>query len=209
MNAQNDPALRSRVARRPLVPIGSTAAVLLLLLLAAVSEHGIGEEALRSTLRGTARIAVVLFSLTFATSSLHRLLRSKPTKWLLANRRYLGLSFALAHTIHLLSLMALAICFPDPFLDDLDSPTLIGGGLAYAFLFAMVATSSDAAFKKLGACRWRGLHTFGSYYIWSIFAVSYIPLAAESAGAVPYAAMLAIALLLRMGRLFHEFRNSA
>jgi hypothetical protein len=41
----------------------------------------------------------------------------------------------------LLSLVALAIWFPDPFFDDLDSPTLIGGGLAYAFRFAMAATS--------------------------------------------------------------------
>ncbi len=81
--------------------------------------RGVCEEALRSVVRGTAKVAVTLFSLTFATSSLHAFRRSGATKWLLGNRRYLGLSFALAHADHLLSLVALAIWFPDPFFDDL------------------------------------------------------------------------------------------
>ena len=134
MNSRGGSEPKSRVVRRPALLIGGTAVALLLLALLAVCEHGFGEAALRSIVRGTARVAVTLFSLTFATSSLHAVRRSHATKWLLANRRYLGLSFALAHTDHLLSLLALGVCFPDPFVDDLDSATLIGGGIAYAFL---------------------------------------------------------------------------
>jgi DMSO/TMAO reductase YedYZ heme-binding membrane subunit len=122
-----------------------------LLALVAVLEQGVGEEALRSVVRGTARVAVTLSSLTFATSSLHAFRHSGATEWLLANRRFLGLSFALAHADHLLPLLALAFWLTDRFFDGLDSQTLIGGGLAYALLFAMVATSSDAAFRRLGA----------------------------------------------------------
>jgi sulfoxide reductase heme-binding subunit YedZ len=207
LNSRGGSEPKSRVVRRPALLIGGTAVALLLLALLAVCEHGFGEEALRSIVRGTARVAVTLFSLTFATSSLHAVRRSHATKWLLANRRYLGLSFALAHTDHLLSLLALGVCFPDPFVDDLDSATLIGGGIAYAFLFAMAATSTNAAFRMLGAGRWRALHTVGSYYIWLIFAFSYLPLASESAGAVAFAVILVIALLLRLARLFHESRK--
>jgi sulfoxide reductase heme-binding subunit YedZ len=183
--------------------------VLLLFAWLAVREYGVGEEALRCLVRSTARVAVVLFSLTFATSSLHVFRRTDATKWLLVNRRYLGLSFALAHWEHLLGLVALGAWFPDPFVGDLDSLTLVGGGFAYAFLLALTATSSDAAFRRLGARRWRGLHTIGSYYIWLIFAVSYFPRAAESVGAVPFAAVLAFSLLLRGARLVQESRKSA
>jgi DMSO/TMAO reductase YedYZ heme-binding membrane subunit len=68
----------------------------------------------------------------------------------------------------------------------------------------MAATSSDAAFRRLGAPRWRRLHAAGSYYIWLLFAFSYFPLASESAGAALFAAILAAVLLLRIARSFHE-----
>jgi len=207
--AREDPRTRPGATPRPAVSLGGTAAALSGLALFAGLVHGIDEEAVRLVVRGTAKIAVTLFSLAFATSSLHAIGRSDATKWLLRNRRYLGLSFALAHAGHLLALGALAIWFPRPFVDDLDPLFLIGGGLAYAFLFAMAATSSDAAFRKLGARRWRGLHTAGSYYIWGVFAFSYLPRVTESAEYVVYAALLAIALSLRMARRFRGSRAFA
>jgi len=71
----------------------------------------------------------------------------------------------------------------------------------------MAATSSDAAFRMLGARRWRRLHTAGSYDIWLIFAFSYFPRVSESIGAVPFAAMLAIAIRLRIARRIQRSRK--
>jgi sulfoxide reductase heme-binding subunit YedZ len=186
--------------RRTLLPIVVAAVLVFQSATIAVIQYGLDEEAVRSVVRATARIGVLLFSLTFACSSLHLLFRSKATKWLLRNRRSLGLSFALTHTSHLLALGLLALAYPEPFLPELTLPTLVGGGLAYAFLLAMALTSTDAAVARLGARRWRLLHTLGSYYLWIIFALSYFPRAFESAGYIPAAALLAIALGLRAVR---------
>jgi hypothetical protein len=122
-----------------------------LLALVAVLEQGVGEEALRRVARGTAGVAVTLSSLTFATSSWRAFRHSGATEWRRANHRCFGSSFALADADHPVSPLALAFWLSDPFFDELDSQALIGGGLAHASLFAMVAIGSDAAFRKLGA----------------------------------------------------------
>jgi len=62
--------------------------------------------------------------------------------------------------------------------------------------------------RKLGARRWRGLHTAGSYYIWLSFAFSYFPRVSESAEAVPFAAILAMVLLLRIARRVRKASES-
>ena len=43
------------------------------------------------------------------------------------------------------------------------------GGLGYAFVAAMAATSFDWTAAALGPRAWRILHTAASYYIWLIF----------------------------------------
>ena len=50
--------------------------------------------------------------------------------------------------------------------------SLIPGGLAYLFIFAMALTSNDAAMRALGK-NWKRLHTVGIHYIWLIFTLAY------------------------------------
>jgi DMSO/TMAO reductase YedYZ heme-binding membrane subunit len=38
----------------------------------------------------------------------------------------------------------------------------------------MAATSNDWSVARLGAKNWRRLHTFGIYYLWLIFALTYL-----------------------------------
>jgi len=47
----------------------------------------------------------------------------------------------------------------------------LGGGAAYVFIAAMVATSFDRTAAWLGPHKWRLLHLVGSWYIWLSFAV--------------------------------------
>jgi methionine sulfoxide reductase heme-binding subunit len=51
--------------------------------------------------------------------------------------------------------------------------SLLGGGLAYALMFAMAATSNDASMRALGIW-WKRLHRAGLHWIWFIFAFSYL-----------------------------------
>ena len=166
----------------------------------ALAAHGVSEDAVRSVVRVTARSSLVLFLLAFTASSLHAFLRSGTSAWALRNRRHLGVSFAASHTVHLLALVALGLRFPDPFLVDLEAIAVIGGGLAYVFLYAMTLTSFAGPARALGARRWKTLHTAGAWYIWIIFAQSYIPRALANPSYVPFAAALVAAAGLRIAR---------
>jgi sulfoxide reductase heme-binding subunit YedZ len=158
---------------------------------------GTGEAGIRAVVRHSAQTSLVLFCAAFMASSLAQLRPGAATRWMLRNRRYLGVSFAASHTYHLLALFALARVSP-PFVDSLNAVTLIGGGAAYVFIAAMVATSFDRTAAWLGARRWKRLHTVGAYYIWFIFVQSYVPRAVMSAAYVPAAALLLVALGVRL-----------
>ena len=193
------------MTRERRVPVLSLTASALAVLLAAVAlGPGASEDGIRSVVRWTAKIAVVLFCAAFAASSLRVFFRSEWTRQLMRHRRQLGVSFALAHTLHLAALVALGIAFPSPFLDELNAVTIVGGGLAYVFMFAMAATSNDGAVRRLGLPRWRLLHTIGGWYIWIIFTQSYLPRALQDPLYAPFGVLLLGVLGLRIARRVRE-----
>jgi len=194
---------------KPRVPLISlTAFALAVLLVAAGWVAGFSEESVRIVVRWTAKIAVLAFAAAFSASSLRLFWRSETTRFLVKNRRRMGLSFALAHTVHLIALIVLGVAFPSPFLDDLSIVTLVGGGLAYVFMFAMAATSNDASVRALGPVRWRRLHTIGGWYIWAIFTQSYLPRAVVDPAALPFVLLLLGVLVLRIARRLRVRRQT-
>jgi hypothetical protein len=154
--------------------VGYASIVLFALFAAELVVLGIGEDGIRQVVRTSAQTSVLLFSAAFAASSLFQLRRTPVTRWLLANRRYIGVSFGVSHYFHLAALVALGQV-SQAFVDDLNAVTLIGGGMAYVFLTAMVATSFDRTAAALGPLWWGRLHKVGGYYIWGIFFQSYLP----------------------------------
>src|SRR5262245_10662806 len=134
-------------------------------------QAGTGEQGLRVWVRATARTSLALFGAAFVGSSLRALWRTPATAWLLRNRRYFGLSFAVSHALHLLSIISLSLVLGDAF--QIDAVTLIFGGGCYVMIALMAATSSDRAYAWLGRRRWHLLHKIGVYWIWIIFANSY------------------------------------
>src|SRR5512143_359766 len=116
----------------PIVGWCSAAVAAMAVLLLAVD--GTGEEGVRAVIRHSAQTSILLFMAAYVASSLRPLWRTPVSKWLLANRRYVGLSYAASHTIHLAAIVALYRLSPD-FRTGLSSVTLIGGGLAYVFLY--------------------------------------------------------------------------
>jgi DMSO/TMAO reductase YedYZ heme-binding membrane subunit len=146
------------------------------------------EAALREGIRVTAASSLVLFVATFAASSLVALWPTRASKWLLRNRRELGLSVFSSQLVHGGLVIALARGYPGSFWANVATSTLVGGLLGYALLALMAATSFDRAVKWLGRRRWRALHTTGMYYLWVVFATSYGGRAAEW----PYALFVAL-----------------
>jgi DMSO/TMAO reductase YedYZ heme-binding membrane subunit len=154
-----------------------------------------GAEELRATIRLTALTSVVCFCAAFTASALARLRPSPVTRWLLANRRYLGLSFAVSHLAHGLAIAALER--QTNFLAGYDATTLVGGGLGFLLIALLAATSNDAAVRRLGATAWKRLHTVGVYYLWFVFIFTYMGPALGSPFHAALTLALAVALALR------------
>jgi DMSO/TMAO reductase YedYZ heme-binding membrane subunit len=188
------------VAGWPLV--GWSTLVLAAMVAGIVTVAGGGEPGVRMVVRATARTSVALFTLAFVAAALHRRWPGATTRWLLANRRYLGVSFAVSHFLHLAALLALAGWSPRRFASDAGAGVLVFAGLGYAFLAAMTATSFDTTAAWLGPRRWKRLHTLGSYDLWLIFTVSYVPRAFSRPLIYgPFAVALIAALVLRLAPL--------
>jgi hypothetical protein len=71
--------------------------------LAVVVWHQGDVEGIRLVIRLTARVSLVLFSLAFTAAALARSLPNVWTRWQRRNRRYLGVSFAISHGVHLIA----------------------------------------------------------------------------------------------------------
>ena len=185
-----------------------TVSIIAMALLAGVSfaTHGANEAALSEIIRWTARFSVTVFLLAFVARPLRQLWSSRFSGWLLRNRRYLGVSFAIGHFTHLAAFGGIA-AGSDAFRNDLDATTLLGGGYCYLLIALMLLTSTDRTAAWLSRKNWRRLHSHGMYVIWLIFALSYIPRAAiEDPIFIP----AALALLLGLGtRATAHFKASA
>jgi DMSO/TMAO reductase YedYZ heme-binding membrane subunit len=159
---------------------GLTLRIAVLLTVASVAlfaAAGVSEESVRAWIRATARASIALFLLTFVARPLVQLTRSGVARWLLANRRYLGVGGAFAQLLHGIAISWLFARFESY---EPDLVGLIGGGLGFALYFAMALTSSDAAVALLGKRAWKALHKTGAWWIWIVFAQT-------NAGAIPVA----------------------
>ncbi|UGX96004.1 hypothetical protein G6321_00013030 [Bradyrhizobium barranii subsp. barranii] len=156
-------------------------------------------EGVRMVIRFTARSSLLLFCLAFSAAALARLWPNASTRWQRRNRRYLGLSFAASHAIHAGTIVAFARMDPAGFAEATSAASYIFGGIGYAFIIAMSATSFDRTAALLGPQAWRVLHLVGGYYLWFQFMVSFgkrvpaMPLYA--AFLIPLLAVMALRLI--------------
>ena len=133
--------------------------------------HGFTEASVRVNIRWSAKFSILCFSLAFMATSADLLLRNSYTMWLVKNRRYLGVSFAIIHLIHLFFLVQLERDFHPVFTDN-SLVTLTLGGLAYLFIIVMLLTSFEMFSKFLSKKNWKRLHTIGGYWILIVFSNS-------------------------------------
>ena len=132
-----------------------------------------GVEGVRAVIRFTARSSLLLFCLAFSAGALAHLWPNAWTSWQRRNRRYLGLGFAASHAIHALAIVCFALLSPPLFAENTSPASYIFGGVGYAAILAMSATSFDGAVAAIGPRAWRRLHLVCGYYLLLQFMVSF------------------------------------
>jgi methionine sulfoxide reductase heme-binding subunit len=130
-------------------------------------------EGVRMVIRFTARTSLVLFCMAFGAGALARLWPNAWTGWQRRNRRYLGVTFAASHGIHAVAIACFGVMAPPLFMEATNAASYIFGGIGYAFIIAITATSFDRTAAAIGPRGWRILHLAGGYYLWFQFMVSF------------------------------------
>ena len=159
--------------------------------------NGYNESSLRQLIRWSARISLSLFCLAFAARGIHLWLQNSFSFWVLMNRKYWGISFALIHFIHLAYLVVLQYQF-HPVFEMAKGSSLLAGGMAYLFVFLLFLTSFSTFSNPLSHRNWKRLHTIGGYWIWGIFMSSYWKRALVDPAYLPPAVMLVIVIAFRI-----------
>ena len=130
-------------------------------------------EGIRMVVRFTARTSLLFFCLAFSAAALARLWPNAWTRWQRRNRRYLGVTFATSHAIHAVAIASFAVMDPPGFSAATSLASYVFGGIGYAFIIALAATSFDRTAALLGARAWRALHLIGGCYLLLQFMVSF------------------------------------
>jgi methionine sulfoxide reductase heme-binding subunit len=134
---------------------------------------GFNATTLFIAVRLTARMSGLLFSMAFTASSFHLLAHNSFSKWMLKNRRYIGVSFASVHLIHLGLIVSLQLIFK-AVIPSIQLFNTVIGIVAYVFVIAMLFTSFPRFSGKLSKKQWKLLHTVGGYWIWMVFMYTYM-----------------------------------
>ena len=177
-------------------------AVLTLILIALCAAiAGLGQfdaEGIRMVIRFTARTSLLLFCLAFSAAALAQLRPNPWTRWQRRNRRQLGVTFAASHALHAIAIAAFATIDPAGFAKATNLASYVFGGIGYAFIFAMTATSFDRTAAWLGPRAWRALHLVGGYYLLLQFTVSFGKRIADMPLYALFLIPLALVFALRM-----------
>ncbi len=156
------------------------------------SADGLPETSAR-VIRWTARSSLVLFALAFAARPAHQLFKTPLTKYLLAERKWIGLGFAASHAAHLGGIIAFASPDFGAFVQSQSGATAFAA-LTFVVLFAMAFTSIESVKRAMSATAWKRLHRTGMYMSWLAFTSTYAGrIAVAPAALVPTAVLLAIA----------------
>lgn len=134
----------------------------------AMSQTNLGTgEGISSLIQLSVRCAVPWLFFAFAASSLVMISPGTFSRWLLRNRKFLGLCFAAAMAWQLFFILWMVLIHTDYYVSEVYVLSdAMEGVIGYAFLIAMVFTSFRFGRSLLSAKNWRLLHTGGIYWLW-------------------------------------------
>ncbi len=127
-----------------------------------------GTRGVRSMIQLSVRCAVPLLFISFAASSIQALFPGDFSRWLLRNRKYIGLSFAAAMAWQGFFILWLVTVHTGYYINEVYVlRDAIEGVTGYTFLTAMVVTTFSWGRKQLSPRQWRLLHLSGIYFLWA------------------------------------------
>lgn len=146
-------------------------------------------------IRWTARTSLIAFSLAYVARPALQLWRTPTTKYLMRQRKWIGLGFAASHAAHLGGIIVLASPDVGAFIRE-RGPATIVASLTFVVLFAMAVTSIDRVRKAMNPRAWKLLHRTGMHLSWISFTSTYVASIGVSPGyAVPSAILIGIAAI--------------
>ena len=153
-------------------------------------------------LLATVRISALYFLIAFVAGPLYQLTKADWLPKIISNRRYIGLSFAFVHSIHL----GFIILWIDANPGLAEPMTLILGGIAYLLMYLQALTCNNYSVILLGKY-WRWLHNFSMYYLWFIMTATFS--GHNYVTARIFTGVFLVVLLVRILALFKRRRNMA
>lgn len=133
---------------------------------------GVNDGNLVLLLKLTARLSFMIYLVIFIARPLRQLITSNLTRWLVRERRSLGIAFASMHTVHL---GLIAMRFSELPLFERPLIGTIFGATAYTLMYLMLLTSFDAPARAIGPKNWKRLHKTGLYFIGFVFIATLLP----------------------------------
>jgi DMSO/TMAO reductase YedYZ heme-binding membrane subunit len=131
-------------------------------------------EATVSMIRLSVQLASPWIFLAFVATALAQLFPGSFSRWLLRNRRYVGLSFAAGFGWQAVFIAVLFALHSDYYWQELhNTADLILRMLSYLLLLALTVTSFFPVRRAMRPKDWRGLHLVGIWYFWAAIWVSY------------------------------------
>ncbi len=147
-----------------LVTVVVTIAVLLQMLLLDMADPA----NVSAMIQFSVRCSVPLLYLAFVASSLIVLMRNEGSRWLLRNRRFIGLSYAAAMGWQLVFILWMVFGHPDYYANEVYAFSDIAVQLpGYLLLFAMTITSFQPGRALLSSKQWKILHRGAIYFLWA------------------------------------------
>ena len=120
------------------------------------------------------RCTVPLLFLAFATSAMAVLFPGKFTRWLLRNRRSIGLSYAAAMAWQLFFILWMWTGHWEYYTGEVYLlGDIILQGPGYLTILAMTITSFHPVRRRMSLRQWRVLHKTGMYFLWFILVDTY------------------------------------
>jgi sulfoxide reductase heme-binding subunit YedZ len=131
-------------------------------------------RAVSSMIQLSVRCAVPLMIVAFAASSVNVLFPGSFGRWILRNRKFIGLSFAAAMAWQLFFILCLVTQHTEYYVGRVYALSdVIEGVGGYSLLIAMVLTSFKFGRKHLSAKQWKILHKVGIYWLWMYAWIAY------------------------------------
>lgn len=122
-----------------------------------------------SMIQFSVRLAVPWLFIAFAASSLVVVFPGGASRWLLRNRRIIGLCFAAGMAWQLAFILWMVIGYWDYYLEEVYSYFDLAEQIpGYVILIAMTLTSFRFGRSKLSTRQWTILHKGGIYFLWGV-----------------------------------------